>query len=377
VIVGAGIGGLAAGVMLRRTGWDVRIFERTAAPREIGFGLGLAPNAARALRELGVASQVFADGMTMGSGGKAELRRTDGRLLRRVIVPRERLGAMDPMGVVLRPVLHNALLDAIGRDTIHANHDAIGFETSTEGVVVRFENGERTAGDILIGADGIGSVIRRQLHPDEPPPRPSGYHALRGVSLAVDLLDGVQFIALFGPGVEIGIVQASSTMVYWYVSLLTKDVGHGANSPQDVLQHVTHTFDPQFRAIAARASTLRLDELFVRSPLTTWGAAPVTLLGDAAHPMLPHAGQGAAQALEDAVQLGRALGAPGDPAAGLRAYERARIPRANSFVRLGQRIARVTTTHNPVLGAVRNTVIRLTPTAALLKSFLEAVPEKA
>jgi 2-polyprenyl-6-methoxyphenol hydroxylase-like FAD-dependent oxidoreductase len=115
---------------------------------------------------------------------------------------------------------------------------------------------------------------------------------------------------------------------------------------------------------------MRVDELFVRDPLATWGAGPVTLLGDAAHPMLPHTGQGAAQALEDAVALGRALALPGNRLAALRQYERRRMAASRKVVLSGPRIARITTTRNPVVGWVRDTAIRLTPPPALLVKLI-------
>jgi len=373
LIVGAGIGGLAAGLALRRAGWDVHIFERTETPRELGFGLGLAPNAIRALREFGVASTVLADAATMGDRAVAEMRRSNGQVLRRLTVRRDQLPPGDMMAIVLRPVLHTALLNAVGDDAVVSGREVVRFETTGAGVRVRFTNGDTATGDVLIGADGVGSAIRAQLHPAEPPPHPSGYFALRGASPATHLLDGVQFIVYFGRGIEIGVVQASRTMVYWYVSLLKNDVDGGALDPRAVLHRFTKTFDPQFQAIAAVASEMRLDELFAREPLTTWGDGPVTLLGDAAHPMLPHTGQGAAQALEDAVELGGALAAPGDPIAALRAYERVRGPKTRKVVKMGPRIARVTTTRNPVLGALRNSAIRLIPERLLLRGMAEAV----
>jgi len=235
--------------------------------------------------------------------------------------------------------------------------------------VLRLANGLAISGDVLIGADGVASVIRRQLHPDEAPPRPSGYFALRGASPAVHLLDGRHFILYFGSGIEVGVVQASETMVYWYVSLLASDVRRGSLEVPAVLQRFTGGFDPQFQAIAGAAIDMRLDELFVRDPLPTWGAGPVTLLGDAAHPMLPHTGQGAAQTLEDAVALGRALAAPGNRLAALRQYERLRAAGAGQVVRMGPRIARVTTTRNPVIGGLRNGAIRFTPRALMLKAL--------
>jgi 2-polyprenyl-6-methoxyphenol hydroxylase-like FAD-dependent oxidoreductase len=376
LIVGAGIGGLSAGLALQRAGWNVRLFEQAATPRELGFALGLAKNAIRALREIGVAGAVLPQAatpamMSATTGGRlmAEIRRTDGRVLRRLVLDRDELPPGDMPAVVMRPALHTALLQAIGPEAIAAGSEAIGFERDDDRVVLRLANGLAISGDVLVGADGVASVIRRQLHPDEAPPRPSGYFALRGASPAVHLLDGRHFILYFGSGIEVGVVQASETMVYWYVSLLASDVRRGSLEVPAVLQRFTGGFDPQFRAIAGAAIDMRLDELFVRDPLPTWGAGPVTLLGDAAHPMLPHTGQGAAQTLEDAVALGRALAAPGNRLAALRQYERLRAAGAGQVVRMGPRIARVTTTRNPVIGGLRNGAIRFTPRALMLKAL--------
>src|SRR5690606_8485965 len=187
---------------------------------------------------------------------------------------------------------------------------------------------------------------------------PSGYFALRGVSPAVALLDGRQFVLYLGRGIEIGVVPASETSVYWYLSLLADDVRRGPREVRDVLRRVTAGFDPRFSAITAAATDMRLDELFARPPLARWGHGRVTLLGDAAHPVLPHTGQGAAQALVDAVALGRSLAANGSPADGLRRYEAGRVGAARQVVLAGPRIARLTTTRNPVIGALRTATIR-------------------
>src|SRR4051794_40696896 len=105
LIVGAGIGGLAAGVALRRAGWDIRIFESAPTPRAIGFALGLAPNAMAALRELGVADVVIAEGCTPAAG---EIRRLDGRVMRRFVARPDHRPAGDVPQLILRPVLHKA-----------------------------------------------------------------------------------------------------------------------------------------------------------------------------------------------------------------------------------------------------------------------------
>jgi 2-polyprenyl-6-methoxyphenol hydroxylase-like FAD-dependent oxidoreductase len=128
--------------------------------------------------------------------------------------------------------------------------------------------------------------------------------------------------------------------------------------------------------VAATEDTdLRLDELFVREPLAAWGRGRITLLGDAAHPVLPHSGQGAAQALEDAVALGLVLGREVEPAAALRRYERVRGERTRGIITFGRRVARVTTTKNPLVEGLRNGAIRFAP-AFLLKASFKLRPGK-
>ena len=122
LIVGAGIGGLAAGLALRRAGWDVRIFERTDSPRALGFGLGLAPNAIAALRELGLADVMLARGYMPRS---AELRRPDGTVLTRAALPANALGG--PMILALRPALHGALLEATAPESLQLGTVVTGF----------------------------------------------------------------------------------------------------------------------------------------------------------------------------------------------------------------------------------------------------------
>jgi 2-polyprenyl-6-methoxyphenol hydroxylase-like FAD-dependent oxidoreductase len=145
-----------------------------------------------------------------------------------------------------------------------------------------------------------------------------------------------------------------------------------------VLRRWTPHFDAQFEAItrASSPAQMRLDELFERDPLREWGRGPVTLLGDAAHPMLPHTGQGAAQALEDAVGLGRALRETAEPIAALRRYEDVRSRRTAQVVKSGPRIARTTTTRNPFIGAVRNAVIRMIPETILVRAFTGSAGEQ-
>jgi 2-polyprenyl-6-methoxyphenol hydroxylase-like FAD-dependent oxidoreductase len=366
LIVGAGIGGLSAGIALQQAGWTVRIFERAASPRELGFGLALAPNAVAALGELGVADTVIARAFSP-TQARFEIRRMDGRILKRANVPDAKAALGGRFAIALRPALHGALLDAVG-DHVTTGHEATGFSTEGGQVSLRFTNQPPAQGDLLVGADGMGSVIRRQLHPSEPPPRPSGLVAVRGAVHGVQQhLGGLAAIYYLDRGVESVIVRASDTGIYWYASLNQALVPAGLRDPSGVLTHVAPWFDGTFRAITAATDDLRCDELFDRDPLPHWGTGSVTLLGDAAHPLLPHTGQGAAQAMVDAVTLGMRLRDATALEPALRAYEHERRGKTAILLGQGRRTAAMMGTTNPLAIALRNMAIRLMPVTPIIR----------
>jgi 2-polyprenyl-6-methoxyphenol hydroxylase-like FAD-dependent oxidoreductase len=193
--------------------------------------------------------------------------------------------------------------------------------------------------------------------------------AVRGaVHGAQHHLDGLAAIYYLDRGVESVIVRASDTGIYWFVSLNRALVPEGVRDPAAVLAHLSPWFDGTFRAITAATDDLRFDELFDRDPLPHWGAGPVTLLGDAAHPLLPHTGQGAAQAMVDAVTLGARLrddAAAIDPA--LRAYEQERRGRTATLLGQGRRTAAMMRTMSPVAVGLRNLAVRLMPVAPIIR----------
>jgi 2-polyprenyl-6-methoxyphenol hydroxylase-like FAD-dependent oxidoreductase len=356
LIVGAGIGGLAAGVALQRAGWHVRIRERASSPRELGFALALAPNAMAALEELGLSRTVAAAGV---GAAKFDVCRTDGRIMRSFGAPPGAVGV-----IALRSALHGALLNSVGLESLALASEAIGFMQGEREVTLHLRDGGRETGDILLGADGVNSVVRKSLHPGEAPPLPSGFFAIRGLARGpAPRLDHLSGVGYLGDGIEAAAVRASDDSIYWYLSLLAADIAPWPREPRQIVNRVARTFDPRFRAIveATDDSDLRLDELFERPPLQAWGTGRVTLLGDAAHPVLPHTGQGAALALEDAVALGIVLAADGDVVPRLRAYEQVRADRTKRLMALGPRIARMTTTHSVIRKAVRTAALRLIP----------------
>jgi 2-polyprenyl-6-methoxyphenol hydroxylase-like FAD-dependent oxidoreductase len=370
LIVGAGIGGLAAGVALQRAGWRVRVFERAAHARELGFALLLAPNALVSLEHLGLVDRVIAAGSEMTGG---EICGTGGRVLRRFDLTSLRELLPQPALVVLRPALHGVLLDAFGPQHVSLDSEATGVSFDGPTPALRLTNGHAVEGDVVIGADGVASVIRRVLHPGEPPPRRSGLGAVRGVAHAVERhIPGLAGAQYFGRGAEGGIARAARDAVYWYVSVPARHVGD-CRDPERIAQGAVAQFDQRFRAIvsATNPTDMRLDELLDREPLPRWGRGPVTLLGDAAHPMLPHAGQGAAQALEDAVAIGRALDGAIDVHAALRAYEQLRSPRVHRIVRIARRNARFGSMTSWFGQMLRDVFIRFVPASVFTKTYLE------
>jgi len=372
LVVGAGIGGLAAAISLRRAGWDVRVLEQTASARELGFALALAQNALAALEELGLREVVISRGVRVKA---FEVRRPDGRSVKRIVL---RGAAMHSI-VLLRSALHGTLLETVGPDVLLLDHRIACLTTPAENTAVRSrslllpgsaKDRDLTAvsplsAEVIIGADGVGSVVRRGLHPDEPPPCASGYHALRGVSdVPADALGDTDFAVYLGDGVEIGLAKASAKAIYWYISLVDEFAGPDVEA---ILERCTRGLDERARAIidAAPSGTVRHDQLFRRTPLERWGDANVTLLGDAAHPVLPHTAQGAALALEDAVALGLVLKHGDNPSAALRRYEDVRAARTRRVIGAGPRIASLTTTRRRSRIFARAAAIRLLPGAVV------------
>lgn len=364
LIIGAGIGGLSTGIALRQAGWAVRIFERAASARELGFGVALAPNAIAALTKLGVADVVTARGFQPMRG---EIRRPDGTVLKRAELPStDVLGG--PMVIALRPALHGALLEAVGIESIALGSQAAGFVQNGARVTLSLTGGGSVDGDVLVGADGVGSVIRRALHPSEPPPRPSGIVAVRGaVHGALHHLGDLSAVYYLGPGIESAIVRASETGIYWFLSVAEELVPDGVRDPARIVAHLAPRFDATFRGVTAATEDLRCDELVDRDPIPFWSRGNVTLLGDAAHPLLPHTGQGAAQAIVDAVTLGGLLRGEAGIEAALRTYDSERRPKTSTLLAQGRRTAWLMRNTSPAVDSIRAVAVRLAPLTPLFK----------
>jgi 2-polyprenyl-6-methoxyphenol hydroxylase-like FAD-dependent oxidoreductase len=292
----------------------------------------------------------------------------DGTLVKRAEMPPGFVGG--PMVVALRPALHGALLDAVGNGPLSLGARVTGVTSTGTQVSVALADGSTVGGDLLIGADGVGSVVRRILHPTEGPPRHSGIVAVRGAAHdALHHLGDLHAVYYMGRGVESMFVRASDTGIYWFLSM-ARTVAPAGNDPASIIRAMAPRFDATFRAITSATDDMRFDELFDRDPLPWWGSGPITLLGDAAHPLLPHTGQGAAQAIVDAVTLGKTLGTGANIETSLRSYERTRAPKTDALVGQGRRTAWLMATTNPLVCGVRELVLRAIPVSTFARFFV-------
>jgi 2-polyprenyl-6-methoxyphenol hydroxylase-like FAD-dependent oxidoreductase len=325
-----------------------------------------------ALGELGLADRLLAEG---ASPEHVELRTTGGRVLRRLHVA-DSLGRAQSV-IALRQVLHGALFAALDPDDVELQSEAVGYEAGSAGASLVLADSRSIRGDVLVAADGAGSVIRSLLHPREGPARRSGYVGIRGVAYDAERhLGGLSAVGYFARGIETAAARAGGGAIYWYVSLLARDLPPAERDARAIAARCGLVLDATFQRIvdATRPEDVRMDELCDREPLDVWGHGPVTLLGDAAHPMLPHAGQGAAQALEDAVALALALGRDPSPAS-LRRYEHVRAARTAKIVRLARKIARITTTRSRTIALLRGAGVRLAPASVMLSAYYQGAAE--
>lgn len=369
LVVGAGMGGLTAAIALRRAGFEVEVFEQAPVIREVGAGLTIQCNAVRALGELGLAEGLAGIGARVTL---TELRDWRGRTL--VASPfgpiEEEMKA--PAYGVHRGDLQRYLLDAFGSEGVHPASRCTGFATREGGVELLIEGGRRVPGDAIVGADGIRSRIRAQLLGDEPP-RYSGYTCWRGVTAEQDIVPEGLVFETWGPGARFGGVGLSGRRFYWFAPVNAPP--EGRDEPGKVKSALLERYGswasptPRLIEATAEASIFRND-IIDRPPTDTWGEGPVSLLGDAAHPMTPNLGQGACQAIEDAVILGHCMKGATDLALGLRRYEDARRERTRKVVEMAWSLGRMGQWESGAARWIRDRLISWTPPGMAKKNLM-------
>ncbi|HJZ84746.1 MAG TPA: FAD-dependent monooxygenase [Polyangia bacterium] len=373
LVVGGGIGGLGAAIALAQAGLEVAVYERAPEIREVGAGITIQCNAIRALARLGLDQTVVAAGERVT---RLRILTARGRVLADLpLLPLyAELGA--PAIALHRATLQRILYQAAGSARVHTGWECVSYRTDDACVRIRLADGREVAGAVLVGADGIRSLVRAQLLSDGPPGY-AGYTAWRGVVPDRCGVPAGQSSESWGRGRRFGMAPIDGDRMYWYA---TANVPAGQSAPPgqvraQLLELYRGWHAPVCELIAAtpEANILRGD-IFDRPPAARWGQGRVTLLGDAAHPMTPDLGQGACQALEDAVVLADALASAdaAAPAPALRSYEARRQIRTRWFVVHAHRLGAIAQRQHPLACWARDLGARMTPAALWRRQLRQA-----
>jgi 2-polyprenyl-6-methoxyphenol hydroxylase-like FAD-dependent oxidoreductase len=356
VIVGGGIGGLTLGLALHRCGIASRVHESAPRMRPVGVGINLLPPAVKELAELGLLEELARRAVTTR---EAVFYNRFGQLIYREPLGRA-AGYAFPQLSIHRADLHEVLAAAFraraGEGRLLTGWRCTGVEQDGAAATARFraaESGEELPpqrGDVVVGCDGIHSAVRRQLHPAEGPPLYSGINMWRGVTRWPPFLSGASMVRAgwFTPGkmviypVRERIDAEGRQLVNWVAEIATPRHDERDWSRPGRLEDFIHAYEdwhfdwldvPAF----IRAADLVLEFPMVdQDPLPWWSRGRVTLLGDAAHPMVPRGSNGAGQAIVDARVLADELASRNDPAEALAAYEARRLEATARIVRMNR-----------------------------------------
>ena len=349
IVTGGGIGGLTAALALHARGIAATVYEQSAEIRELGVGINTLPQAIAELAELGLLERL--DAVAIRTHELLYLNRQGQEVWRdkRGIWAGHAVPQFSIHRGRLQGVIRDAVIERLGPGAIRTGARLVDFTDDGQSVTAQFANGETASGDILVGADGIHSVVRAKLGPDEGPPRWNGLMLWRGARDWPVFLDGASMIVAGGlaaKAVAYPIAAgdtAATRLTNWAVIGRTGSPGSVPPLREDwsrpgrweeLEPHVSgfRLGDIDIQALMRETPVFWEYPMCDRNPLERWTRGRVTLLGDAAHPMYPVGSNGASQAILDAKALADRLIDTPDPGEALAAYERLRRPATSAIV---------------------------------------------
>jgi 2-polyprenyl-6-methoxyphenol hydroxylase-like FAD-dependent oxidoreductase len=364
VVVGAGLGGVAAAVGLHRLGHEVTLFERGAALREAGTGIVVMPNGLSALEELGLADDVRGYEMRVSRGGLRDWR---GRPLLVTDMARARQEIGAPV-MIERAELHRSLRAPLPSELVRTATPVERLEPGSAGVTVISEGDPVARADAVIVADGIASALRAQLFSAHPGLRRTGRMDLRGVLPRPPGLDTELLASQLvdrRSGAMFGLFPLGEDRLYWFTDSVLHGTPPGADEARRRMLSLMADWHPLVATLieATPPAAVYVDPINrLAEPLPSFAVGRIALLGDAAHAMPPDLGQGASQAFEDAAALCHHLGGaePADVPERLLRYDAERRPRANRMMRAAFRQSRLTS-RTGIAAWLRDTSLRAVP----------------
>jgi len=371
-VVGAGIAGLATAVGLQRHGHRVAILEERRDTTS-GAGISIWPNALAALDEIGLGDAVRASGGRVSAGA---MRWRDGSWLRRPSAERITHALGEPLVVVRRTVLMDLLADALTDGTIEFGCAATELVATAGGVRITLSDGTTREAEGVVGADGVGSVVARHLN-GAMPRRYAGYTAWRGI--AEYRLDPDLAGETMGTGTEFGHVPLGPEHTYWFG---TERSPEGRSAPGGELAYLRSKYcdwaDPIPALLAAtdQDDVLRND-LYDRVEARQWARGSTVLVGDAAHPMRPHLGQGGCQGLEDAAILAHCVEHADDLPTAFARFAAFRQPRVRPLVRESRLLGEVVNVRPAFMSALAMRASSLMPEGLLTRHLASVASRSA
>lgn len=374
-IVGAGIAGLTAAIAIRkyRPDWKIEIFESSHELKPVGAGLGLGANAVSALNELGIKEDVIAVSQIMEH---FDILEENGRLISRIdnMAINQELGTVSHFAVH-RADLHEVLLNQLDGVNIILNKRLSSFTENKEGIELHFTDGTKVQKAYIIASDGIHSIFRKTLLPPGEV-RFAGYTCWRGVASfdkGSDQIWSKQSGAIesWGNGKRFGIVPLPNRRIYWFCTInapKSKDPKFAAYTQNDLIETFSSFHKPVVDVIkATEADKILWNDIIDFPPIDKFAFDRIVLLGDSAHATTPNMGQGACQAIEGAVILGKCLAANSDPIEAFREYEARRLKRTAAIVKTSWTLGKVGQWSNPLAIKIRNGLMRLVPASQNVK----------
>ncbi len=358
-IIGGGIGGLTTAICLEYFGFkNYTVYEQAKEFKEIGAAISLWPNALKVYKKIGIYNQLTTN---WGEINSAFIKTNKGLVLTKT-TPKYDL----PLVCIHRAHLHNTLLDNISKEKLRSNHKLIQINVAEKKTKLKFENGTNIDADLIIGADGINSIIRNFILKDGKPIY-RGYNIWRGVAKLKDIPTGYSS-ETWGKGKRVGIVPIKDNTFGWWATLNEDE--NAIDEPENTLNKLTTIFGEWHQPIPQlfkNSTEIIKSKIGDRPPTRGWHQEKIVLVGDAAHPTTPNLGQGACMSIEGAFLLSKCISNFNDCKTAFGKYENYHFKRSSDVVKQSLQNGKLGQLNNNIAIKARNTMIKSLPEKLALK----------
>jgi len=358
-IIGAGIGGLTTAIALEQKGIETRVFEQAEQIKPVGAGIILASNAMQVYEKLGLRKVIEESGnpislMNITKPSLTPVSKIDLSYFER---------KHNTKNIAIhRGKLQQILLEELKSSKIKLNHKLSAINQQTKGYTLIFENGEQVQSSIIIGADGLNSIVRQNILPDNRI-RNANQICWRGIAeYKLPMKFRNELNEAWGKSERFGFVQIAENKVYWYALKAFKKNRHEFSINDLSLYFNKYNSVVRGLVKSTKKEQVVTAEISDLEPTNIWHKANICLIGDAAHATTPNMGQGACQAIEDAYVLSQCIDRY-EIRKAFDTYQSLRLPKAHQIVKASWFVGKIAHLTNPLLVGLRNLILRFTPTS--------------